>query len=49
MSANFCVESHMRELLEQGFARHPDLGDGYQAALVNSGYLTNAVYRRMRP
>ena len=54
MLANLCVESHMRELLEQGFevavvkdatagARHPDLGDGYQAALVNFGYMANAV------
>ena len=54
MSANLCVESHMRELLEQGFevavvkdatagARHPELGDGYQAALINFGYLANAV------
>lgn len=54
MSANLCVEAHMRELLEQGFevavvkdgtagAKHPDLGDGYQAALVNFGYMANAV------
>ncbi len=54
MSANLCVEAHLRELLEQGFevtvvkdatagARHPDLGDGYQAALVNFGYVANAV------
>ena len=54
MSANFCVEVHMRTLLEQGFevavvkdatagAKHPDLGDGYQAALVNFGYMANAV------
>ncbi len=54
MSANLCVESHLRELLEQGFevavvkdatagARHPELGDGYQAALVNFGYIANAV------
>lgn len=54
MSANLCVESHLRGLLEQGFevavvkdatagARHPELGDGYQAALVNFGYLANAV------
>jgi len=54
MSANLCVESHMRELLERGFevavvkdatagARHPELGDGYQAALVNFGYMANAV------
>jgi nicotinamidase-related amidase len=54
MSANLCVEAHMRELLEQGFevavvkdatagARHPELGDGYQAALVNFGYMANEV------
>ena len=54
MSANLCVEAHLREMLEQGFevavvkdatagARHPELGDGYQAALVNFGYLANAV------
>ena len=54
MSANLCVEAHLRELLEQGFevavvkdatatARHPELGDGYQAALVNFAYLANAV------
>ncbi len=54
MSANLCVEAHMRELLEQGFevtvvkdatagARHPELGDGYQAALVNFGFIANAV------
>jgi nicotinamidase-related amidase len=54
MSANLCVEAHMRELLEQGFevavvkdatagARHPDLGDGYESALVNFGFIANAV------
>jgi nicotinamidase-related amidase len=54
MSANLCVEAHMRELLEQGFevtvvkdatagARHPELGDGYKAALVNFGFMANAV------
>ena len=54
MSANLCVEAHMRELLEQGFevavvkdatagARHPELGDGYEAALVNFGFIANAV------
>ena len=54
MSANLCVEAHLRELLEQGFevavvkdatagARHPELGDGYQAALINFGYLASAV------
>ena len=54
MSANLCVEAHLRELLEQGFevivvkdatagARHPELGDGYKAALINYGYIANAV------
>ena len=54
MSVNLCVEAHLRELLEQGFqvavvkdgtagARHPELGDGYESALVNFGYMANAV------
>ena len=54
MSANLCVESHLRELLEQGFevtvikdatagARHPELGDGYKVALSNFGYIANDV------
>ena len=54
MSANLCVEAHLRELLEQGFevavikdatagARHPELGDGYAAALVNFYYMANDV------
>ena len=54
MSANLCVEAHLREMLEQGFevavikdatagARHPELGDGYEAAIVNFGYIANAV------
>lgn len=54
MLANLCVESHLRELLEQGFEvavvkdataapRHPEMGDGYQAALINYRYLANAV------
>jgi nicotinamidase-related amidase len=54
MLANLCVESHLRELLEQGFEvavlkdataapRHPVIGDGYQAALINYGFLANAV------
>ena len=54
MSANLCTESHLRGLLEQGFevvvvsdataaANHPDLGDGYQAALVNFGYMADSV------
>ncbi len=24
-------------------ARHPELGDGYQAALIHYGYMANAV------
>ena len=54
MSANLCVESHLRQLLEDGFevavvkdataaAQHPDLGDGYAAALINFGYLASEV------
>lgn len=54
MLANLCVESHLRELVEQGFEvgvvkdataapRHPDLGDGYGAAIVNYNYIANAV------
>ncbi len=54
MSANLCVESHMRELLEQGFevavvkdataaAILPE-GDGYQAALINFRYMANTVW-----
>ncbi len=54
MSANLCVESHMRELLEQGFevavvkdataaAVTPELGDGYAAAVTNFGFLANHV------
>jgi len=54
MSANLCTESHMRELIEQGFevavvkdataaAITPELGDGYQAALINYGFIANAV------
>lgn len=54
MSANLCIESHLRELLESGFevavvrdataaARIPD-GDGYLAALTNFRFLANAVW-----
>jgi nicotinamidase-related amidase len=54
MSANLCVEAHLRQLTEDGFevhvvkdataaAHHPDLGDGYQAALVNFGYIASGV------
>jgi nicotinamidase-related amidase len=54
MLANMCVESHLRELLEQGFEvavvkdavagpRHPEWGDGYKAALINYRFLAHAV------
>ena len=54
MLANMCVESHLRELLEQGFEvcvvkdatagpRHPVWGDGYLAAMVNYQFLAHAV------
>ena len=54
MSANLCTESHMRELLENGFevavvkdataaAMLPE-GDGYLAALTNFRYMANAVW-----
>jgi hypothetical protein len=44
----------LRDLLEQEFKvlvvkdstaapRHPELGDGYKAALINFGYITNVV------
>ena len=54
MSANLCTESHMRELMEQGFevavvkdasaAAQVAEGDGYQAALVNFRFIANAVW-----
>ena len=54
MSANLCVESHMREFLEQGFevavvrdatagAKVPE-GDGYLAAIINFRMMANAVW-----
>jgi len=54
MLANMCVESHLRELLEQGFEiavvtdatagpRHPQWGDGYAAAMINYRFLAHAV------
>jgi nicotinamidase-related amidase len=54
MSANLCVEAHMRELIEQGVEVtvvrdatagpwHPELGDGYTPALVNFGFIADAV------
>ena len=53
MSANLCTESHLRELLEQGFevavvkdataaAQVPE-GDGYAAALINFRFIANDV------
>jgi nicotinamidase-related amidase len=55
MLANMCVESHLRELLEQGFQvavikdatagpRHPEWGDGYQAAMINYRFLAHGVW-----
>lgn len=52
--ANMCVESHLRDLLEQGFAvviardatsgpRPADPGDGYTAALIDFAFLAHAV------
>lgn len=54
MAANLCVESHLRELAEQGFEvavvrdataapRVPD-GDGYLAALINYRFIANALW-----
>jgi len=50
----FAVESHLRDLLEQGFEvvvakdataapRHPEWGYGYTAALINFKFLAHAV------
>jgi nicotinamidase-related amidase len=54
MSANLCVESHLRHLLEQGFqvavvkdataaAQIPE-GDGYLAALINFRFIANGLW-----
>lgn len=54
MSANLCVEAHLRELLEQGFevgvvkdgtaaAKFPGL-DGYEAAVTNFRFIANEVF-----
>ncbi len=54
MLANMCVESHLREFLEQGFEVavvkdaiagpiHPEWGNGYEAALINYHFLAHAV------
>lgn len=54
MSANLCTESHLRELLEQGFevavvkdataAARVEEGDGYAAAVTNFRFLANATW-----
>ncbi|QZH69407.1 cysteine hydrolase [Mycolicibacterium farcinogenes] len=54
MAANLCTESHLRELIEQGFevvvvrdaTAGPQLpeGDGYLAALVNFRFLASATW-----
>ena len=54
MSANLCTESHMRELVEQGFevavasdataAAIVAEGNGYEAALVNYRFIASAVW-----
>ncbi len=53
-AANLCTESHMRELIEQGFdvavvsdataAAIVGEGDGYEAALVNFRFIANTVW-----
>lgn len=53
-AANLCVESHLRELVEQGFEvavvrdataapRLPD-GDGFLAALINNPFIANSLW-----
>jgi len=54
MSANLCTESHMRELMEQGFevavvsdataAAKVAEGNGYESALVNFRFIANTVW-----
>jgi nicotinamidase-related amidase len=54
MSANLCTESHLRELLEQGFevavvtdataAAEVEEGFGYDAAMVNFRYMASATW-----
>jgi nicotinamidase-related amidase len=54
MAANLCIESHLRELIEQGFEvvvvrdatagpRVPE-GDGYLAAIINFRFLAHAIW-----
>ena len=54
MSANLCTESHMRELIEQGFevavvsdataAAIVEEGNGYEAAMINFRFIANTVW-----
>lgn len=54
MSANLCTESHMRELIEQGFevavvsdataAAIVEEGNGYESALINFRFIANTVW-----
>ena len=54
MSANLCTESHMRELIEQGFevavvsdataAAIVEEGNGYESAVVNFRFIANTVW-----
>lgn len=54
MAANLCIESHMRELIEQGFevvvvkdataGPHIPEGDGYLAALTNYRIIANDLW-----
>ena len=54
MSANLCTEAHMRGLIELGFevyvvsdataAARTDMGDGYEAAMINFRYIASGVF-----
>lgn len=54
MAANLCVESHLRDLVEQGFevvvvrdaTAAPQIpeGDGYHAALINFRFVAHALW-----
>jgi nicotinamidase-related amidase len=54
MSANLCTESHMRELMEQGFevavvsdataAAIVEEGNGYESALINFRFIANTLW-----
>lgn len=54
MAANLCVESHLRDLVEQGFevivvrdaTAAPQIpeGDGYHAALINYRFIASALW-----